>query len=290
MIRFSNGHLFDFGCASGAMAFRGNGWWFEQPARLLGLLRPQEFTVIVKTLTYRPRRGNLRWYAPWRCVRLLSPGGAVNAVGLTNPGYLWWCQEPYQHTVRRGYKVIASFMPETVAEAKEMTAAFNSLPALVGVQLNLSCPNVSNGDVSHICEIAEAVATLSRHPVSLKLSYADNYFAVCREMDGKVEAFELINTVPFPVAYPGSVSPLARYGLVGGVSGRPLKQYATEALVRVRDAGLKTPIISGGGIETYEDVLERESLGAKGFVFGTVFMRHPGRPNAIINRYRKTKR
>jgi dihydroorotate dehydrogenase (NAD+) catalytic subunit len=290
VITFSNGHRFDFGCASGAMAFRGDGWWFEQPSRWAGLIRPREFTVIVKTLTFMPRRGNLRWYAPWRCVRMLLNGGMVNAVGLTNPGYQWWCEGPYRHITRRGYKAIVSFMPETVVEAAVMTERFNLLPDLVGVQLNLSCPNVArDGGVAHVCGITEAVVRRSAHPVSLKLSYTDDYTRICRELDGRVEAFELINTVPFGTVYPGRRSPLARYGLTGGVSGRPIKKYAVEALKNVRAAGVKTPIISGGGIETFEDVAERHALGAAGFVFGSVFVRRPWRPNTIIRRWRKAR-
>jgi len=50
------------------------------------------FTTVIKTLTLHPRRGNLRWYNPLGCIRLI-PGGTVNAVGLTNPGIDWWCHE-----------------------------------------------------------------------------------------------------------------------------------------------------------------------------------------------------
>lgn len=298
MITFSNGHKFDFGCASGAMAFRGDGWWWEQPYRWLGLLRPAEFTVIIKTLTFEPRAGNLRMYAPWRAVRLLANGGAVNAVGLTNPGYKWWCGyntigNPHLHTVRRGYKVIVSFMPEDDHQAFIMTHAFNKLSgrkygnSLVALQLNLSCPNVArDGGVNHICEITDGVLKRSDYPVILKLSYSDDYVQICKELDGRVAAFELINTVPFKTVFPQSESPLAQYGYDGGVSGQPIRQYAIEALQNVKRAGVRTPIISGGGIDSLEDVLSREKMGAEGFVFGSAFIRNPALPNRVINEYR----
>lgn len=288
MIKFSNGHEFDFGCASGAMAFNGDGWWFEQPFRWFGCLRPEEFTVITKTLTFHSRKGNLRWWAPWRAVKKVG-GGIVNAVGLTNPGFKWWCGSPYLHTIRRGYKVIVSFAPENCYEAEVMTKTFNKLNRIVGVQLNVSCPNVSqDSDLNHVCEISETVLKHSAHPVVLKLSYQDDYVGICKELDGRLAAVELINSVPFNKVYPYQTSPLARYGYDGGVSGSPIKHLSVAALKGVKSAGVRTPVISGGGIESLQDVRERKALGADGFVFGSLFIKDAAKPNTIIAEYRKS--
>ncbi len=287
MIRFNNGYEFDYGCASGAMGFYGDGWWFEKPSFLMGSLRPREFTIIIKTLTYCPRKGNYRWWAPWRCVRLLKDGGVVNAVGLSNPGYEWWMNEPYQHVLKQGYNAIVSIMPRNVHEAAQMILDLNHLK-IVGVQLNVSCPNVEQDhNVDFICKITEAALKYSEHPVTVKLSYQDDYLTICKALDGKVAAFELINTVPFNIMFPGQRSPLEKYKLVGGVSGKPIKHLAVEALTKVKSAGVKTPIISGGGIENINDVIEREALGADAIVFGSIFMRRPSLPNLIIDRMRR---
>ena len=90
MITLSNGHRFEYMAASGALAFDGKGWPWERPLVWSGLIRPELFTVVIKTLTRQPRKGNLRWWKPWTCTRLI-PGGAVNKIGLTNPGIEWWC-------------------------------------------------------------------------------------------------------------------------------------------------------------------------------------------------------
>lgn len=92
MINLSNGNEVDFLCASGSLGFCGDGWWWEQPLRWVGMLRPHEFTIITKTLTYRPCKGNLNMAKPWKCVQLI-PGGVVNSVGLTNPGYKNWIRD-----------------------------------------------------------------------------------------------------------------------------------------------------------------------------------------------------
>src|SRR5882672_8482445 len=120
MITFSNGHQVDFLAASGALGFTGDGYWWEQPFRRSGLLRPEEFTIVTKTLTYLPKVGNLRWWAPWRCVRLLGNGNVVNSVGLSNPGYKQWLHESYNQVVRKGYKVIVSIAPTSLYEARNM--------------------------------------------------------------------------------------------------------------------------------------------------------------------------
>ena len=286
MIEFHNGHKFDFGCASGALAFHGEGWWFERPWRWIKELRPEEFTVIIKTLTFSPRKGNYVWWRPWTCVRLLERGGVVNAIGLTNPGYEWWLGEPYEYVTKKGYKVIVSIAPDTPIEAAVMAEAFNHVD-VAGLQLNVSCPNVGHrDDVDYVCEMTNAVLKLTRHPLVVKLSYASSYTQICKELDGRVAAFELINSVPFGRVYKNR-SPLLRYGYSGGVSGKPIAALSRLALKNVKAAGVQTPVISGGGVDSLREVRAREELGAAGFVFGSIFIRKPWLPNQIVRQHRR---
>lgn len=99
MVTLSNGHSFEFMAASGALAFDGRGWPWEKPLRWIGLLKPDLFTIVVKSLTLKPRKGNLRLWKPFGCVRLIRKG-TVNAVGLTNPGIDWWVREVYPGVAR----------------------------------------------------------------------------------------------------------------------------------------------------------------------------------------------
>lgn len=281
MIELSNGHRFEYATASGAMGFYGDGWWFEQPWRWLGLLRPGEFTIIIKTLTSTPRKGNLNMWKPWQCVQLLQGGGAINAVGLTNPGMWWWLDGPYRYICKKGYKVIVSLMPETKDQAKEMAYVFNRATKIVGVELNVSCPNVSHdASVEHICGLTRAFCSVSKHPVILKLSYHQPYLDICQELQKTVEAFDVINTIPWPQMF-DMPSPLAKYGLVGGVSGLPIVRYAREALAKIK-ATVPVQVLSGGGIASLEETKLRFELGADAVSFGSVFMRYPWVPNRII--------
>ena len=125
MIRLSNGHTFSYIAASGALAYDGSGWPWEYPLRWMGLVDPRLFTVVTKTLTYLPRKGNLLWYAPWRCVRLVKEG-TVNAIGLTNPGFRWWCKRIGPRVDRSNIPIIVSIRSENCEELAEMALALSA--------------------------------------------------------------------------------------------------------------------------------------------------------------------
>lgn len=287
MIEFPNGHKFEFVSASGAMAYL-HGWPWEAPFRWVGLLRPREFTIITKTLTLEPTVGNLKLWCPWRCVRLLRGGSAVNAVGLTNPGLYHWMAHDYLKVQKYGYDVIVSAMPKDVAEAHQMGGLLDLCRDIKGVELNFSCPNVNHDtQIDSVVAMTEAFAKRCRHPLVVKLSYADPYLQICERLDGKVSAFDLINTIPWGMVYGDTPSPLKKNGLVGGVSGPDIAVAAGIALTQVRSAGLKTPVISGGGIDSYQEVANRFHMGAGAVAFGTMFIRTPWKPNQIIRQWKK---
>jgi dihydroorotate dehydrogenase len=282
MIKFNDCQV-EFFVASGALGFDGNGYWFEQPARWVGLLQPQEFVIITKTLTYGPRVGQLKWWCPWRSVRFIE-NGVVNAVSLTNPGYRWWVEKLYDK-VSKNYRVIPSIMPFDKHEAKCMIRDFNKLNCIIGIEYDASCPNIRpNHTVEFICEIANLILKDSRHPLIVKLSYQDDYLKICRELDKKVTAFDLINSVPYRSVFPEGYSPLIKYGFMGSVSGPCIKKFAREALQVVKDYKIETPIISGGGIDSLDEVLIRKKMGAEGIAFGTIFMKRPWLPNQIVKK------
>jgi hypothetical protein len=101
----------------------------------------------------------------------------------------------------------------------------------------------------------------------------------------RVAAFDVINTVPWGRVF-RRPSPLAPYGLEGGVSGRPICGLAREALARAV-AHTDRPVISGGGIGSVEECLLRRDLRASALSLGTVFLRAPWRPRRIIREYRR---
>ena len=281
MITLSNGHRFEYMVASGGLAFDGRGWPWEWPLRWVGLLDPKLFTIVAKTVTRRARRGNLRWYNPLGCVRLLD-GGAVNAVGLTNPGIDWWLSVAAPRARRLGYAMVGSITSDTVDELVEMAKMSNGA-GLVGLELNASCPN-SISELMHnpdlVIVACERIKEVSEYPLLLKLSVAHEYKSIARATEDIVEAIS-INTVPWKMAFPMQKSPLAALG-GGGVSGK-IAQVWTWKMLEDLAGATKTPII-GPSIWEYRDMEKLRGLGAKAISFGSVFIRYPWRPTLFVRK------
>lgn len=281
MITLSNGHRFSSMAASGALAFDGRGWPWEWPLRWLGLLDPKLFTIVAKTVTMEPRRGNLRWWNPLGCVRFLD-GGAVNAVGLTNPGIRWWLSVAAPRAAALEYAMVGSITSDDVDELVAMATMMNDAK-LVALEFNASCPNSQSRlmhDADLVVEACRRLKVASKFPLLLKLSVAHEYKKIARATEGIVEAIS-INTVPWAVAFPMKQSPLAHLG-GGGVSGK-LAQVWTWKVLKELTVATTTPIIAPS-IWEYGDIETVRALGAQAVSFGSVFMRYPWRPTQFVRR------
>lgn len=289
MIRFPNGHVLTFANGSGALAFNGKGWWWEQPLRWLGVLDPKAFTVVAKTVTRHPKVGNLSMWHPWTCVRLVPwghGGGAVNAIGLTNAGIDHWAIKDYPVAKSMGYKIAASVKADTIEDAEYMARVLQSLD-LAYVEVNMSCPNVHNlHDILDSRRMLEAWRRCG-HPVVLKLSESQVAEEFVLKTSSLVDAYHAINTIPWPDIMEGP-SPIAKYPHKqnGGVSGAPIFERAVHAVMRLRIMTDK-PIIGGGGIMSTRDVSFFANAGADAFSIGTLFLRAPWKPNQIVREYLK---
>ena len=286
MIRLSNGHDFEYMTASGALSFDGKGWPWEQPWRWIGLLDPTLFTSVTKTLTLRPTEGNLRWYNPFRCLRLVR-GGVVNAVGLSNPGIDWWCRKIGPSVNSTKIPLVASIFGEP-EELAEMVRILNDFD-LVGLEINASCPNTETcilQDTARVIASCEAIKTNSRLPLILKVSVTHDISQIVKEVENLVEAIS-INSVPWAVAFPKCRSPLEILG-GGGVSGKVAQPF-TWSLVK-KLAELTTIPVIGPGVWDFDDLTKVRSLDAKAVSFGSVFMCYPWRPTLYVQKELKQMR
>lgn len=277
MIRFSNGHEAEYFVASGSLAWDGEGWPWERPLVWTGLIDPSLFTVVIKSLTLKPIKGNLSWWHPWSCVRLLPGNGAVNKVGLTNPGMAWWMRKVAPKVDRTKIALVGSiFGPER--DLVEMTETFNDVD-LVGVEINPSCPNAgAMPEPRVVARSTEAVANVSKHPLILKLSVAQDYLEIERMVRGMVQAISL-NSVPFGMVFPNGRSPLWRLeervgGGGGGVSGVPAQALNWKAVYELAKYG-ETPVIAPS-IMLFGNMGIVRQLGADAVSFGAIHLpSHP---------------
>ena len=95
--------------------------------------------VIPKTVTREPRAGN----PPPRTVE--TPSGMLNAIGLDNDGIDHFISHhlPYLRTLPTA--IIANIAGKTEQEFVDMAEMMGRESGLAGLELNLSCPNVSGG-------------------------------------------------------------------------------------------------------------------------------------------------
>ncbi len=285
MIRLSNGHVFEYMSASGALGFDGKGWPWEQPLRLVGLLKPSLFTSVIKTLTRESTRGNLRWYNPAKCVRPIS-GGVANAAGLTNPGVRWWCRKIGPKVDSKKIPLVGSIFgePEELAEMARMLDDFD----LVGLEINASCPNTGTDilrDTAKVIASCKIVKANSRLPLILKISVAHDAEQIVEGVGDSIEALS-INSVPWEMAFPGDESPLVKLG-GGGVSGK-IAQPFTWGLVK-KLAGLTSIPVIGPSVWDFSDLEKVRNLGARAISFGSIFLRYPWRPTLFVRKERRRK-
>lgn len=277
-IRLSNGHILKYVAASGALAYDGKGWWYDQPFRWAGLLQEDLFTVVMKTVTFRPRRGNYRWWKPWDVLRFI-PDGTVNSFGLTNEGIDWLIRRVIPR-LDSTCRLVPSIFGEP-EELAEMTKTLNDWD-FAAVEVNASCPNTESDDLLRNAEKVvrgfEAVRKNSRHPVIGKLSVAQDYGWIAEESTGLIEAIA-INSVPWQIAFPDRPSPLAHHG-GGGVSGKAAQPF-TWKMVEELTKATKIPVI-GPSVWEYSDIAKLRELGTRAVSFGALFLRYPWRPTDLV--------
>lgn len=274
MIYLSNGHILNYVVASGALAFDGKGWLWERPLVWLGFIKPELFTVVIKSLTRNPRPGNLRWWKPWTCVHLIS-GGSVNKIGLTNPGIKWWCRKIGPKLNFQKFTIAGSIFGDE-KELVEMAVMLNSFN-LVALEVNVSCPNTGHAmdQAQVVINSVKAVKQASLHPIIVKVSVDQDYLAIARGLKGIAEAIS-INSVPWKTVFTnGEQTPLWKLekqvgGGGGGVSGKPAQKHNWAAVEALAKQGL-LPVI-GPSIMEFKDMDNVRRLGAKAVSFGAIHL------------------
>ena len=287
MIKLSNGHCLEYVTASGAMGYDGQGWPWEKPLVWARLIQPELFTHITKTITALPHKGNVRWWNPFYCVRLLR-GGVVNAVGLENPGLGWWFRHVGYKLCREKTALVASVYFESEPQRQEIAALLNAVD-LVGVEVNTRCPNIQRSPYWQCCETivrnCREFKKDLRHPLLLKLSVEDNVEQILPRLEGVVEAVS-VNSVRWKKIFPDKPSPLAHLG-GGGASGKITQSLVWPFLGRVARASA-IPVIASA-VWDFEDLARVRQYEVSAIGFGAVHLLYPWRPTIFVKKEMKRK-
>lgn len=229
--------------------------------------------LVSKAVTVSPRIGNL---APRICE---TPQGMLNSVGLENPGL-----KRFQNEVLPGFSQLeckkfinlaGHNLEEYVLIAKEL-----SLAEVDGFELNLSCPNVSDGlafgtSPLMIEQVTQAVRQVTDKPLWVKLTPNVTSISDCAKAAeaGGADGVSLINTL-LAMAIDVRTRRPVLHNNTGGLSGPAVKPIALRMVHEVYRA-IKLPIVGLGGITRAEDVVEFLLAGASLVQVGTLVLTDP---------------
>jgi dihydroorotate dehydrogenase (NAD+) catalytic subunit len=231
--------------------------------------------IICKGTTLMPKEGN----AQPRLVE--TAGGLLNSIGLENIGVDALIGE--KAPVWAGWRVpvIVNVAGETIDEYVAVTSKLEGVPGISGVELNISCPNVSAGGIEFgvdpelAARVTSAVKAATTLPLIVKLSpnVTDIKEIALAVEEAGADAISLINTLKGMAIDIDQRKPCLG-NIVGGFSGpaiKPVALYMVFETARV----VRIPVIGCGGIACAEDALEFIMAGATAVQIGTASLTNP---------------
>ncbi len=224
-----------------------------------------------------------------------TPSGMLNSIGLQGPGIDVFVREDLAWLKSVGARVIASVAGSTAGEYAAVAAVLSqseAFDAVVGVEVNISCPNVANRGLVFACDplasadvIALVREKLPRHiPIFAKLSPdVTDIVEIARAcVEAGADGLTMINTLLGMVIDTDLLRPQVA-GVTGGLSGPAIRPVAVRAIWQVRAAMLDgripmAPIIGVGGVRTGDDALQLVAAGASAIQVGTAIFNDPSAP------------
>ncbi len=230
--------------------------------------------IIPKTVTPLPRPGN----PPPRTVETTS--GLLNSIGLDNDGLDVFIAKHLEALLGMGTAIIANIAGKNTAEFVQMARKLDAFPQLAGLELNISCPNVSGGvdygtNPKMTAEVVSAVRDACSLPIIAKLTPNVTSVVEIAQAAGEAgaDALSLVNTFQGLAVNWRKRTPVLGNG-IGGLSGPAIKPLALRIVWQVAQA-VKTPIIGIGGIQSIDDVMEFLICGATAVQIGTANFYNP---------------
>ncbi len=231
--------------------------------------------IICKGITLKPRHGNPQ-------PRLVETvGGVLNSIGMENIGVDSLIREKAPTWAGWSVPVIVNVLGQSTEEYAELARLLDGVTGVSGIEVNISCPNVSAGGMEFgaspeaAAEATDAVKANTTLPVIVKLSpnVTDIAEIACAVVEAGADALSLINTLKGMSIDLASRRPaLGNTG--GGLSGPAIKPIALHMVYQVAQA-VEVPIMGCGGISTASDALEFIFAGASAVQVGTATFTNP---------------
>lgn len=224
--------------------------------------------VVVKGVAEKPWKGNP---AP-RIAEVY--GGMLNSVGLQNPGVDYFIENDIPFLRQFDTKIIVNVCGHSVEQYVNVVKKLRGQDIDM-LELNISCPNVSEGGMSFGTDpemakrVVSSVKEYADKPLIVKLTpnVTDITVIAKAAAEGGADALSLINTLTGMKIDIYRRKPVLQRK-IGGMSGPAVKPVAVRMVYQVCKA-VDLPVIGMGGISNAEDALEFIMAGATAVSLGT---------------------
>ncbi len=245
---------------------------------------PPVSAYVPKTITLEPRKGN----PPPRILE--TAAGMINAIGLSGAGLDAFVRDRLPRLLALPCPIIVSVGGFSVSDyvdlARGLRAALEKSVGegwnrRIGLELNISCPNVHSGclligaDPGETEAVVSAVRRVWPGLLVAKLTPNTTDIAAVASAaeNGGADAVAAVNTYKGLVIDRRSLRPfLGNVG--GGVSGSAIKPLALRAVFEIF-ARVEIPIVGMGGVASMQDAVDFLACGAKVVAVGSAGFNDP---------------
>ncbi len=234
--------------------------------------------VVTKSVMLEPRSGR----ATPRMAE--TPSGMLNGIGLQGPGIDDFIEKDLTWLNQKGARTIVSIAGNSVEEYGKIAEKLRDIPGVIGIEVNISCPNVENRGLVFACDpnsATEVIYSVKRNssstlPIFAKLSpdVTDISYIAKAVVNAGADGLSVINTLLGMVIDTNTLKPKLS-GKTGGLSGPAIRPVAVRCVYQIRQALPKVPIIGMGGIRNGNDALEFFAAGANAISVGTMVFNDP---------------
>ena len=243
--------------------------------------------VTTKSITALARDGN----PPARIID--CPTGMLNAIGLANAGLDRFMREKLPLANGLPCKLFGSVAGHSVDEYIAVASAFDGATSIAAVELNVSCPNTSDGlqfgehPAALRALLAQVKPAVTLKPLFVKLSpnVGDITAMAAAAIEGGAQALIVANTFgAMAIDVESRAFRLSRGR--GGLSGpgiHPIVVRMVHDVYRSVARDAKVPIIALGGVTNWRDAAEFVLAGATAVAMGTALFIDPRSPLAVVD-------
>jgi dihydroorotate dehydrogenase (NAD+) catalytic subunit len=205
----------------------------------------------------------------------------LNAIGLENVGLEAFVKEKLPVLKKIDVPVFVNIYGKTIEEYAELASRLEDIEEVSGIEVNISCPNVSCGGMAFgaypdsAAQVVRAVRKRTTRHMMVKLSpNVTDITEIARSAEGEgADSISLINTITGMAIDIETRRPKLA-NITGGLSGPAIRPVALRMVWQAARA-VNIPVIGVGGITTAKDALEFLIAGAVAVQVGTANFINP---------------